>query len=148
MPSFHLRERVAKRLARLVDFRIEERLRERVPQLEDRVTEQEHCTADHRRRLDALEAGLEHARGDLRWTRSELDRLMPQVAALEAALETLREKAALTPVADKPELAEARSLIEEIQHQHAQIRVRLTGIARYEDRLRKLEEHAGAGVAE
>ncbi|WP_216213009.1 hypothetical protein [Amycolatopsis aidingensis] len=148
MPSFNLRERAAKRLARLVDFRIEERLRERVQPLEDRVTEQEHCTVDHRRRLDALEAGLEHARGDLRWTRSELDRLMPQVAALEAALETLREKTALTPVADKPELAEARSLIEEIQRQHAQIRVRLTGIARYEDRLRKLEAQASVGATE
>ncbi|SFQ44127.1 hypothetical protein SAMN05421810_107193 [Amycolatopsis arida] len=131
-----VRRLVATRLANMVDFRINERVRP----LEERVTEQEHCTVDHRKRLDAVEGGLEHVRGDIRWIQNELDRLMPHVAALEDRLETLRERLAVVPPADEPEVAEARSLIEEIQRQHAQIRVRLTGIARYEDRLRKLEE--------
>lgn len=131
-----LRSGVIGRIARLIDFRIDERLRD----LNGRVNDLEHATADHRRRLDGAESGLEHARGDLRWTRAELDRLIPSVAAQEAQLEDLRESLSLPLHADKPELAEARSLIQEIQRQHAQIRVRLAGIARYEDRLRRIED--------
>ncbi|MFI7117746.1 hypothetical protein [Amycolatopsis sp. NPDC049868] len=131
-----LRRGVIGRIARLIDFRIDERLRD----LNGRVNDLEHATADHRRRLDGAESGLEHARGDLRWTRAELDRLIPSVAAQEAQLEDLRESLSLPVHADKAELAEARSLIQEIQRQHAQIRVRLAGIARYEDRLRRIED--------
>ncbi|AGM02837.1 hypothetical protein [Amycolatopsis keratiniphila] len=131
-----LRSGVIGRIARLIDFRIDERLRD----LNGRVNDLEHATADHRRRLDGAESGLEHARGDLRWTRAELDRLIPSVAAQEAQLEDLRESLSLPVHADKPELVEARSLIQEIQRQHAQIRVRLAGIARYEDRLRRIED--------
>lgn len=99
-------------------------------------------------RLDGTESGIEHARGDLRWTRAELDRLIPSVAAQEAQLEDLRESLSLSVHADKPELAEARSLIQEIQRQHAQIRVRLAGIARYEDRLRRIEDTITAPAGE
>lgn len=134
---------VAGRLARIVDFRIDERTRG----LADRVNNLEHATADHKRRLDAAEHGLEQARGDLRWARAELDRLIPHVAAQEGRLETLRESISLVPKADTPQIAEARTLIEEIQRQHAQIRVRLAGIARYEDRLRKLEDQVEQPVA-
>lgn len=139
-----LRSGVIGRIARLIDFRIDERLRG----LHGRVNELEHATADHRRRLDSAESGLEHARGDLRWTRAELDRLIPSVAAQEAQLEDLRESLSLPVHADKPELAEARTLIQEIQRQHAQIRVRLAGIARYEDRLRRLEDQQREAVLE
>jgi chromosome segregation ATPase len=127
-----IRSRAAARVARMIDFRLRGH--------EERITEQEHCTVDHRRRLDALEAGLEQVRGDLRWTSAELDRLIPHVAAQEHQLENLRQKLAMVPPADKPELAEARSIVEEVQRQHAQVRVRLAAIARYEDRLRKLED--------
>ncbi|RZQ62028.1 hypothetical protein [Amycolatopsis suaedae] len=144
MSPFNFRRRAAARLARVVDFR----LNERVHPLEQRLRHQEDCTDDHRRRLDALEAGIEQLRGDLRWTDNELERLMPHVAAQDARIESLREQIALVPHADKPELAEARSLIEEVQRQHAQIRVRLTGIARYEHRLRALEEQAAVTVGE
>ncbi|OXM52415.1 hypothetical protein [Amycolatopsis alba] len=137
-----LRSGVIGRIARLIDFRIDERLRD----LNGRVNDLEHATADHRRRLDGAEGGLEHTRGDLRWTRAELDRLIPSVAAQEAQLEDLRESLSLPTHADKPELAEARSLIQEIQRQHAQIRIRLAGIARYEDRLRRLEDQQRENV--
>lgn len=132
------------RIARLIDFRVDERTRD----LAARVNDLEHATADHRRRLDNAEHGLEHARGDLRWTRAELDRLIPHVAAQEGRLETLRESMALVPKADSAELAEARTLIEEIQRQHAQIRVRLAGISRYEDRLRRLEDSISVPAGE
>ncbi|SFB01700.1 hypothetical protein SAMN05216266_103302 [Amycolatopsis marina] len=144
MALSNLKNRVTDRLARVIDYRIGER----VDPLDERVVEQEHCTVDHRRRLDALEAGLEHVRGDLRWIRSELDRMMPHVAAQDARLETLREQLSVAPTADAPEIAESRSLVQEIQRQHAQIRVRLAGLARYEDRLRRLEERASVGAAE
>jgi chromosome segregation ATPase len=142
MALLKVRTRLAERLARLVDFRVHER----VNPLDGRVLEQEYCTNDHRRRLDALEEGLNHLRGDLRWIRSELDRMMPHVAAQDARLETLRERLAIVPNADALEIAESRSLLEEIQRQHGQIRVRMAGIARYEDRLRRLEEQASVGA--
>ena len=132
------------RLARVIDFRIDDRTRG----LAERVNNLEHATADHRRRLDHAEHGLEQARGDLRWTRAELDRLIPHVAAQEGRLETLRESISLVPNADTPQLAEARTLIEEVQRQHSQIRVRLAGIARYEDRLRKLEDESSVAAGE
>jgi chromosome segregation ATPase len=132
------------RIVRVVDFRVDERTRV----LTSRVNDLEHATADHRRRLDAAEHGLGAARGDLQWTRAELDRLIPHVAAQEARLETLRESISLVPGTDGPQLSEARTLIEEIQRQHAQIRVRLAGISRYEDRLRKLEDQVQQPVAQ
>lgn len=135
---------VAGRLARIIDFRIDDRTRG----LAERVNNLEHATADHKRRLDNAEHGLEQARGDLRWARAELDRLIPHVAAQEGRLETLRESISLVPKGDTKQIAEARTLIEEIQRQHAQIRVRLAGIARYEDRLRKLEDNVEQPVAQ
>ncbi|WP_344857924.1 hypothetical protein [Amycolatopsis ultiminotia] len=128
------------RFARLIDFRIDERMRETIHELTNRVNDLEHATADHRRRLDAAESGLGDAIGDLRWTRAELDRMIPHIAAQEAQLETLRESLVMTPRSEPAEVAESRSLIEEIQRQHSQIRIRLAGIARYEDRLRRLED--------
>ncbi|WP_197319407.1 hypothetical protein [Saccharomonospora sp. NB11] len=139
-PLSLLRSRLGDRLARFVDFRIGDMTRGRLDDHEARITEQEHCTIDHRRRLDELEAGLERVRGDLLWTSGEVQRLIPHVAAQEAQLEDLRERFSLVPPSDDQQVAEARTLIEEIQRQHAQIRVRLAGIARYEDRLRVLEE--------
>jgi chromosome segregation ATPase len=132
------------RIVKVVDFRIDDRTRG----LAARVNDLEHATADHRRRLDSAERSLEEARGDLRWARAELDRLIPHVAAQEGRLETLRESISLVPNADPPQLAEARTLIEEIQRQHAQIRVRLAGISRYEDRLRRLEDRAEQPVTQ
>ncbi|MFI5612475.1 hypothetical protein [Amycolatopsis sp. NPDC051903] len=143
-----IRSGLVSRIARLIDFRIEERMRDTIRDLTNRVNDLEHATADHRRRLDAAESGLEHARGDLLWTRAELDRIIPHVAAQEAQLETLRESMVMVPRADTKQVAEARSLIEEIQRQHAQIRVRLAGIARYEDRLRRLEDNRLAPSAQ
>ncbi|HWD07372.1 MAG TPA: hypothetical protein VG674_33535 [Amycolatopsis sp.] len=143
-----IRSGLISRFARLIDFRIDERMRDTIRDLNHRVNELEHATADHRRRLDSAESALAGARGDLLWTRAELDRIIPHIAAQEAQLETLRESMVMVPRADTKEIAEARSLIEEIQRQHAQIRVRLAGIARYEDRLRRLEDDRLAPTAQ
>ncbi|MGX7823593.1 hypothetical protein ACTG9Q_00720 [Actinokineospora sp. 24-640] len=128
-----LRKRLSDRLARLIDFRIEQRL---VP-VDRRIDEQGHhhgaCIDDHRRRLDEVE----RLQG---WTANELERVIPQVASLEARLAAVDDLLAGTPVADGAELGQARSLIEEIRREHAQIRVRLTGVAQYEERLGRLED--------
>ncbi|MBB1156789.1 MULTISPECIES: hypothetical protein [Amycolatopsis] len=139
MPFMKFRNLFGSRIARTVDYRIEERTRGVLQDFEARIDELEHCTVDHRRRLAEADEKLAAALGDLQWIRGELDRMIPHVAAQEEQLETLREKLAMTPRADDAETYEARSLVEEIQRQHAQIRVRLAGMARYEERLSRLE---------
>jgi hypothetical protein len=54
----------------------------------------------------------------------------------------LRQKIAAVPAADQPQVDEARSLIDEIRREHSQIRARLSAVAQYEDRLRKLEDRS------
>ncbi|TDQ04975.1 hypothetical protein [Labedaea rhizosphaerae] len=130
------RSRIVDRVVRFVDFRVKEGLQA----IERRMDHQEACTDDHRRRLDEAEASLRDARDRLHWTANEVERLIPHVSAQESQLEALRQKLTVVPAADEPELAAARSLIDEVKREHAQIRVRLTGIAQYEDRLRKLED--------
>jgi chromosome segregation ATPase len=130
------RSRIVDRVVRFVDFRVKEGLQA----IERRMDHQEACTDDHRRRLDEAEAALRDTRDRLHWTANEVERLIPHVSAQESQLEALRQKLTVVPAADEPELAAARSLIDEVKREHAQIRVRLTGIAQYEDRLRKLED--------
>lgn len=130
------RSRIVDRVVRFVDFRVKEGLQA----IERRMDHQEACTDDHRRRLDEAEAALREARDRLHWTANEVERLIPHVSSQESQLEALRQKLTVVPAADEPELTAARSLIDEVKREHAQIRVRLTGIAQYEDRLRKLED--------
>lgn len=74
----------------------------------------------------------------------EVSRIAPQLAALETKVERLR-LALETPVEtpDPDALTEARSLVETIQEEHRRIRVRLTALTQYEERLRRIEEHLG-----
>jgi len=73
----------------------------------------------------------------------ELNRIAPQLAALEAKTEQLRLALAPTPTADAAELEEARGLVEVIQEEHRRIRVRLSALTQYEERLRRIEEKLG-----
>ncbi len=141
-----LRDGVGDRLARFVDLRVEDRTRDRLDGHDTRL-------ADHRRRIAVLEEALGRARDELDRTTGEVQRLLPHVAAQEGRLEDLRDR--ITWNAGSPtgesEIAEARMLVEAIRRQHAQVRVRLSGIAMYEERLRRLEDdrdaaaHAAAG---
>lgn len=95
---------------------------------------------------------------------SELQRLEPQLASFEQRLEELRQRfdtryslrnagdaghgvpdgaAAAGGPAEEAELVEAERLIDLVRREHEQIRVRMTAISWYEDRLRKLEERIG-----
>jgi chromosome segregation ATPase len=151
---FGARQIVSDRVKHLIDYRINEKIpQERLEhyyRTVDRLADEHHeVIGDMRGRIDDLErrfADLERRFGDLdrvqRWSANELERIIPQVAAQESQLESLREKITAVPAADQPQIDEARSLIDEIRREHSQIRVRLTAVAQYEDRLRKLEDRS------
>jgi DNA repair ATPase RecN len=74
----------------------------------------------------------------------EMKRIAPQLAALERRVEEIRQRLEAAPRVDEPaELAESRSLIEEVRREHAQVRVRLSAVTSYEERLRRIEEKLG-----
>ena len=71
----------------------------------------------------------------------ELIRVSPQLAALEERVEALRRRVQSPDYTSSPdELAEARSLVEEIKREHAQVRARISAAAVFEERLRVVEE--------
>ncbi|GAB3429587.1 hypothetical protein [Actinophytocola sediminis] len=143
-----LRKKVADRLGRMIDWRIVHplegnrlyRLYGAVDEHERQVSELRASRDDLGRRLGDLERRFAEVSKLQHWSAGELERIIPQIGAQESQLESLREKLSAAPAADGPELAESRSLIEEIRREHSQIRVRLTAVAQYEDRLRKLED--------
>jgi chromosome segregation ATPase len=143
-----LRKRVADRLGRLIDWRIVHplegnrlyRLYGTVDQHDRVFGELREARNDFGRRLGGLERRFNEVAKLQKWSANELERIIPQIAAQESQLESLREKLAAVPAAERPEIEESRSLIEEIRREHSQIRTRLTAVAQYEDRLRKLED--------
>lgn len=143
-----LRKKVAERLGRMIDWRIVHplegnrlyRLYGSVDDHERQVRELRESRDDLARRLGDLERRFGEVAKSQRWSAVELERIIPQIAGQESQLESLREKLVAVPAADRPEIEESRSLIEEIRREHSQIRVRLTAVAQYEDRLRKLED--------
>ncbi|MFC4854671.1 hypothetical protein [Actinophytocola glycyrrhizae] len=140
---FGARPIVSDRIKRLIDYRINERVpAERLDEYYRTVDRLAGDDADVRRRLDDLERRFNEVDRIQRWSANELERIIPQVAAQESQLESLREKLAAVPAADQPQIDEARTLIDEVRREHSQIKVRLTAVAKYEDRLRKLEDRA------
>ncbi|MEU0264563.1 hypothetical protein [Nocardioides sp. NPDC006303] len=116
--------------------------------LRDKVIRKAGSAAD----LDEARATIEELRaitdrqrvriGDLE---RELARVSPQVAALEARLETLRdtvERGNLAAGAPSDGHVDASSIWAEIQRQQEQVRARITAATRFEERLRRLEDGA------
>jgi DNA repair exonuclease SbcCD ATPase subunit len=142
---FGARQIVSDRIKRLIDFRIGEQVPfariERYFGKVDRLAgEHEESVEDLRGRIGELSHRFEEMTRLQRWSANELERIIPQIGSQESQLESLREKISAVPAADGPQAAEARSLIDEIRREHSQIRMRLTAVAQYEDRLRKLED--------
>lgn len=69
----------------------------------------------------------------------DMNRMGPQMAAIEARLEDLRQRLD-RPEAGPGEYDEALSLVEEVRREHERIRARISAAARFEERLRQLEE--------
>lgn len=103
-------------------------------ELAERVRELEQRAGNERRRIGA------HDR--------DLARIGPQVAALEERVEVLHEQRQPSPSATAAEVDEARSLLEDVRREHAQVRVRVTSVVRYEERIRQLEDEVAALRAE
>ena len=78
----------------------------------------------------------------------ELQRVSPQLAALEHRVEQLqRAHDAVEVTATAPERAEARQLVEEVRAEHARVRARISAATVFEERLRVLEQHLGIDSA-
>jgi hypothetical protein len=139
--SFGPHKRLSDRLGRLIDWRIGERIPpERLDGYDRRLDEALRQLFQERSRLDELISRVNGFHDRAEWTASQVERVVPQVASQEAELESLRAKLVVSSAADLTDVDAARSLIDEVRREHAQVRVRLTGIARYEERLRRLEE--------
>ncbi len=143
-----LRKLVSDRIGRLIDWRIVHPVEgNRLFELYGTVEVHERRLDEQKERLDRRLANFERRFREVErlqhWSANELERIIPQVAAQESQLESLREKLAAVPAADRPQIDESRALIDEIRREHSQIRVRLTAVAQYEDRLRKLEDRTG-----
>jgi chromosome segregation ATPase len=139
---FGARRIISDRVKRLIDFRIDDHLRELYATVDRLARDHSDVVEDMRRRLADLERRYNAMDKVQHWTKNELERVIPQVAAQESQLESLREKIAAVPVGDQPQVDESRRLIDEIRREHSQVKVRLTAVAQYEDRLRKLEDRA------
>lgn len=97
-----------------------------------------------RGRIERLESGAKSNAKEAEFYVREINRVSPQLSALEAKVEDLRQALAGTPAPDSPtDLDLARSLVEEIRAEHARIRVRLSAVTSYEERLRRIEEKLG-----
>jgi DNA repair exonuclease SbcCD ATPase subunit len=89
-------------------------------------------------RLQERVGPLEHAAGN---HDADLSRSTGQIEAIEQRLATLEDH----PLVDGPlttddeSTAEARTLLSEVRHEHAQIRARMQLITWYEERLRRVE---------
>jgi DNA repair exonuclease SbcCD ATPase subunit len=143
-----VRKTVSDRVGRLIDWRVEHPVAgNRLFKLYGMVDAHERRLDEQRERMDrlaTLERRFREVEKAQHWSANELERIIPQIAAQESQLEALREKLAAVPAADQPQIDESRQLIDEIRREHSQIRVRLTAVAQYEDRLRKLEDHTGS----
>jgi len=139
-----LRKLVSDRIGQLIDWRIDHPVEgNRLFKLYGTVDAHEQRFEEQRQRLDrlaTLERRFHEVEKKQQWSANELERIIPQIAAQESQLEALREKLAAVPAADQPQIDESRKLIDEIRREHSQIRVRLTAVAQYEDRLRKVED--------
>lgn len=138
-----LRGKLADRVARLIDFRIGLATEHRLADHDRRLADQARRVDEHGHRIDEHGRRLDHTQRLQEWTANELERIIPQVASFEARLAAIDDLLAGTPAGDDAQVAQARTLIDEIKREHAQIRVRLTGVAQYEERLGRLEERAG-----
>ncbi|HEX5405910.1 MAG TPA: hypothetical protein VFX16_26845 [Pseudonocardiaceae bacterium] len=76
--------------------------------------------------------------GRIDWTEGEVRRIGPHVAAVDQRVAGL-ERQPVGPATGEEQVA-ARSLVTEIQTEHARIRTRLSAVAAYEHRIAAMEE--------
>jgi septal ring factor EnvC (AmiA/AmiB activator) len=153
--------RVQRKLDAVVAVRTDPALQgvhERVAHLDADVRAQLRAELDGLRhhvdeRCDALAGDVRRLEDELRRVADELaqlreqhgrvsfdvDRLGPHVAALEVRIADRERSEGPVEVGSPEDASEARRLLDEVVREHERIRVRFSGIALYEERLRKLE---------
>lgn len=160
-----MKDYIRRRFDAAVHHRVDRQLDERIADLRGRLDEAHHRVGEAERRLGDLEGrmgemtgaveetrhrsreisdGYDRTHGDFMWSRGEIDRMMPQLAALERRLEDLRlafdqQVHALAPAS--PEQAE--KLLVEARAEHERARLKLELASHYEERLRRLERETG-----
>ncbi len=114
--------------------------------LKSRLDEQQQRVVRQEQRLKELEARVtDLGRYDALDT-SERERRDAQFGVLEVRLADLEEQLAQSRQrvdaadTDLAQLAEGRTLLEEVRAEHARIRVRMQVVSAYEERLRRVEE--------
>ena len=130
-------EAVRKRLRRSTRLEL---LEQRLAKSEARIKRQGTRLASLDERLRRQRALLDEVRPAAHRSRALYEILGAQVGSIEERLQSLTEKVELGRYdATDDDKAEARSLIEEIREEHRRIRVRFGIVARYEERVRRLE---------
>lgn len=118
-----LRSRLRRRVDAAIAWRVQVALGDRVEGLEREV-------GDLRARLDA-------AAGEASWANNQLDRLAPQIAALEQRLERTARAARSGGSPTATAVAAGEPLDGAAEHER--IRARQALVSAYEERLRRLE---------
>ncbi|GAA2989224.1 hypothetical protein [Actinokineospora diospyrosa] len=90
-------------------------------------------------KLDELSRQLTELTDAVNWLNSEHRRIAAQTAAIEPRLAEVEHVRPAVPVGSDNAVA---GLVEEIREEHARIRTRLSLVARYEERLTRLEQGA------
>jgi chromosome segregation ATPase len=131
LKSAHRLEVVERRLAKT-----ETRLKRQ----NERITSQGERLKRYDERLRGQKQRLDQATRMATRTHSLFEIIRSQVAGIEERLQNLTERVERAQYdATDQEQAQARSLLEEIRDEHRRIRVRFGVVARYEERLRRLE---------
>lgn len=82
--------------------------------------------------VDTINTRIDELWGHIDWLYSENRRMAPHVAAQDSRLAKLEDPAATEPEAE----------LVSVEAEHARVRARLDAIARYEERIARLEESA------
>ena len=109
----------------------------RGPTLNERMVEVERRINNQHNRIQRTEQRLSKWSPVVTNVRVNLEVLNNQVASLEERLAGLT--APIVAAGDDAARAEARDLVQAIQEEHARVRARLTLMANYEERLRRVE---------
>jgi uncharacterized coiled-coil protein SlyX len=120
-------QRVRPRIEAMVARQVEVRARHLLAELERLYAAGESDRAE-----------LDRLCGRVAWTENELRRMSAHLAALDERLAAV-ERPTAAPEPGEVGQDEARSLVREIRDEHARVRARLTVIARYEERIGRLE---------
>ncbi|SDX75251.1 hypothetical protein SAMN05660209_01100 [Geodermatophilus africanus] len=134
-----------------VDADVRAQLRAELDGLRSHVDERCDALAGEVRRVEdelrRLSDGLAELREQHGRVSFDVDRLGPHVAALEVRIADREHAGGPVEVGTPEDVPEARRLLDEVVREHERIRVRFSGIARYEERLRKLEAARRPGPA-